>query len=309
MRMTYSAYSALLFGGVIAACSSTPAQPDADAGAKDVSQPKDVIVADQAPPPSCEDVKACDMTSPPAMQSCVVTIDATLVDLTAKPVAGQSVFICGLNLCTSPLLSDAAGKVHSAICLWFFKPAFKFLGGPNYVSFASGIPDATSAVSLPSVNLVPLPLVGVDFPNAGGDLVSNGVTLTVAASSFMFDASESSDPNWHKFRAAQVPLDKAPPYFDTTLKLEVLWGLAPVNTLLTPSAGLKVPNTKNWAANAAVELFLNGANNGASKPPAPYGGWAAIGTGHVSADGMTVSSDPGAGNGIPMIGIVGIRLK
>lgn len=306
MRITSSAF---LLGGVIAACSSTPAAPGADAGSTDGTVSKDVVAQDTAPPPLCKDVKACDPDSMITNGACVVSVDATLVDLGSQPVAGESVYICGLNLCTSPLLANAMGFVHGDVCLWFVKPAFKYLGGPSYVSFASSIPANTTQVSLAAVPLTPLPMAGVDFPANGGDMVSNGVTLTVAANSFKFDLSESSDPNWHKFRAAQVPLNKAPPYFDTSLKLEVLWGLAPVNAIISPAAAITVPNTQKWAANAVVELFLNGVNNGAANPPAPYGGWAAIGTGKVSADGLTVSSDPGMGNGVPMIGIVGMRLK
>jgi hypothetical protein len=299
-------------GGLIAACSSTPSTPPAgnDAGLTDTKPTSDVQQADTYSP-SCAEAKACDPSSQPTNGECLVSVDATLFDLGAKPITTESIYICGTNLCTSPLAADAMGKVHGDVCLWFVKPAFKYLGGPNFASFASAIPMNSPSVSLSSVVLTPLPTAGVDFPANGGDVSSNGATLTApAAAGVKFDLSESSDPNWHKWRAVQVDLKNAPPFFDnTTLKLEVLWGLAPVNALITPSATLKVPNTQKWAANAAVEFFLNGCNNGASMPPAPYGGWGPIGTGHVSQDGTTVSTDPGMGNGIPMIGMVGIRLK
>jgi len=309
MRVACSSW--ILFGGVIAACSTSPSNPPVDAGgADDQKTQKDVIQPDQFVA-SCTDTKACDPSTQATNSSCLVSVDATLLDLMAKPVATESVFICGTNLCTSPLAANAMGKVHGDVCLWFIKAAFKYLGGPNYVSFASTIPANMTAVSLPSVVLTPLPVAGADFPANGGDIVSNGVTLTApAAAGVKFDSSESSDANWHKFRVAQVDLKNAPPFFDnTTLKLEVLWGLAPTNALITPSAALKVPNTQKWAANAAVEFFLNGVNNAGANPPAPYGGWGPIGTGHVSADALTVSTDAGMGNGVPMIGTVGIRLK
>ncbi len=309
MRIAFS--SVLLFGGVIAACSTSPSNPPVDGGgADDVKTQKDVIQTDQYVP-SCVEAKACDPTSQPTNAFCLVSVDATLFDLASKPVTTESIYICGTNICTSPLAANAMGKVHADVCLWFIKGAFKYLGGPSYVSFASTIPANITAVSLPSVVLTSLPMAGVDFPANGGDLVSSGVTFTApAAAGVKFDMSESSDPNWHKFRVAQVDLKNAPPFFDnTTLKLEVLWGLAPVNALITPSATLKVPNTQKWAANAPVEFFLNGVNNSTQNPPAPYGGWSPMGTGKVSSDGLTVSTDPGIGNGIPMIGTVGIRLK
>jgi hypothetical protein len=40
----------------------------------------------------------------------------------------------------------------------------------------------------------------------------------------------------------------------------------------------------------------------------PYGTWGSIGTGTVSADGTTISTDDGAGNGIPVLGMVGATL-
>ena len=226
MRVACSSW--ILFGGVIAACSTSPSNPPVDAGGSDDQKTqKDVIQPDQFVA-SCTDTKACDPSTQATNSSCLVSVDATLLDLMAKPVATESVFICGTNLCTSPLAANAMGKVHGDVCLWFIKAAFKYLGGPNYVSFASTIPANMTAVSLPSVVLTPLPVAGADFPANGGDIVSNGVTLTApAAAGVKFDSSESSDANWHKFRVAQVDLKNAPPFFDnTTLKLEVLWGLA-----------------------------------------------------------------------------------
>src|SRR5262249_9385315 len=101
----------------------------------------------------------------------------------------------------------------------------------------------------------------------------------------------------------EVPLANAPPFLDAALKIDQLWGLAPVNARLTPNAKLTVKNTKGWAANAQVEFFLNGMDAFEFPTPAPYGKFGSIGIGHVSNDGMTVSPD----NGLPMIGMIGIH--
>jgi hypothetical protein len=147
--------------------------------------------------------------------------------------------------------------------------------------------------------------MGVDIPTGGGAVTSSAATLTVAASAVTFDPTEPNDVDLHRFRAAQVPIAKAPP--GTPANIEVVWGLGPVNAALKPAAKLTVPNTAMWPANAAVLVYLNGVDAFEMTPPVPYGTWGAIGTAHVSADGMTVSTDTGVGNGLPMLGMVGMR--
>jgi hypothetical protein len=131
------------------------------------------------------------------------------------------------------------------------------------------------------VTLTPLPQTGTPFTSTG-DMKSGNITLTFAqATTVKFDPSEPNDPELQKFRAVEVPLANAPPYFDSALKIEVLYGLGPVNAALTPAAKLTVPNTKMWAANAVVEFFLNGMDTFDAVVPAPYGKFGPIGTGKV----------------------------
>lgn len=308
--MKYSARAGL--GSValaLAACSGDlPSAASSDAGNKpDVV--KDVVTADQAPPLSCAEAKACEPGDNQPLASCIVSLDATLVNPLGAPLPGEAVYLCGLTVCSSELTANAQGKVHADICVWFISAAIKYLGGPNFAGFAMAIPPTLSAISLPAVTLVPLPSAGVDFPPAGGDVVSNGVTMTVGPNAVKFDLADSQDGNRRKFRAVEVPIDKAPPFLDPSLKLEALWGMSPINASITPAALLTIPNTKGWKPNTVVEFFVNGANNGIANPPAPYGGWAAIGNGFVSADGKTVSMDPKPGNGVAMTGMVGVRIK
>jgi hypothetical protein len=147
--------------------------------------------------------------------------------------------------------------------------------------------------------------MGVDIPMGGGAVTSNMATLDVAASSVTFDPTEPNDMDLHRFRAVQVPIAKAPP--GTPANVQVLWGLGPVNAALKPAAKLTLPNTLSWAANSTVELYLNGSDAFSMVPVAPYGGWGPIGIGHVDAQGMTISTDTGVGNGLPMIGMVGLH--
>jgi hypothetical protein len=295
-----------------AACSSDPL-PGTDA-----STPTDGAQADAKKDtntnfdagPTCAQTMMCVEEDKPMSGSpvCMLSLKATFVDLAGKPLAGETVYVCGTNICTLPKKTDAQGvfTADEPICNWFLVPALKYLGHDKFVSFANATPAGVQKVTYQNpVTLVALPQAGVTIPTSG-PITSNGVTLTLAPNTTAkFDPSDPMDPEVHKFRAVEVPIAKAPPDIDASLKLEVLWGLAPFDAILTPAPKLTVPNTKAWAPNAEVELFLNSGNTYDLNPPVPYAKYSPIGTAHVSNDGMTITSDAG----IPSIGIVGMRLK
>ncbi|HEX7671984.1 MAG TPA: hypothetical protein VF395_20455, partial [Polyangiaceae bacterium] len=87
---------------------------------------------------------------------------------------------------------------------------------------------------------------------------------------------------------------------------EIIVGLTPTSTTFCPRAGLSVPNTPGWKAGAAVEFFLHGVE--VTEEFAPYGGWAKVSSGTVSADGKTVDTDPDETSGLPILSVVGVRL-
>lgn len=294
---------------VCAGCSTSVAD-SSDGGDASVDASRDAVAdrlpTDQTAKPACSESKACEDPPPSQNAACIVSFDVQIVDLAGLPNTSERVFFCGTNLCTAPLPPDGQGKVHADLCIWFVEGALKYIGGPKYASFVSHAPDGVQSVVFPMTTLVPLPAQGADLPMNGGTVASNGVTLTLAANvALKTDPSESNDPDWHRFRAVEVPLAKAPPSIDPMLKLEVLWGLAPLNLAMSPPGTLSIPNTKSWPANATVELFINGADSYDANPPAPWGKWAAAGTAHVSPDGKNVVTD----TGIAQLSMLGMRLK
>lgn len=301
-RILFLALGAAAF----AACTSAPGTGDGGAGgdagvtdAKAEKPPVDSYV------PTCAEAKACEGDPPSMDAQCVVSLDTAMADPSGAPVTGEKLFFCGTNICTSPLAADPQGKIHEYLCGWFIKGAAKYLGGTKYASFASGAMTGQTAVTFPTLTLVALPQAGVDIPTSGA-ITSNMVSLDLASSTTVkFDPSEPNDADLHRFRAVQIPAGKFPP--GTPSAVDVVWGLAPINAALSPSAKLTVPNVASWPANAAVQVYLNGADAYDAAPPAPYGGWGTIGAAHVSADGQTVSTDSGAGNGVPMLGMVGLH--
>ncbi len=142
---------------------------------------------------------------------------------------------------------------------------------------------------------------------AATDLASSSVTLSLAMGSTLKFDLEHTDANSQMFRAAAVDAAKLPLALSGTT-VDMAFGLAPLNTVINPPAKLTVPNTLKWAANAAVDVFLDGTDTTVAMPPAPWGMWGPIGSAHVSADGMTVSTDAAAGSGLPEIAMVGFKL-
>src|SRR5437667_3403987 len=139
---------------------------------------KDVILPDSFMP-SCDQVKACDGNPPVMGAQCVVSFDAQVIDLMGAPIVGETIYFCGLNICTPPIKSDGQGKVHVDVCWWYIQGAVKYLGGVKYVSFAAQAPSLQSMVTFPPLTLVPLPMAGADIPMAGGMVTSNNVALGI----------------------------------------------------------------------------------------------------------------------------------
>jgi hypothetical protein len=236
-----------------------------------------------------------------------VSADAQLVDTAGAPVAGQTLLLCGTNLCSLPVKTDAQGKAHFDLCLNMASPALKYLGGSSYVSFAVAMTQPTE--TFPPITIIPLPAAGTAFPTGAGSVSSAGVSLTTA-SAVQFDPTQPNDPSSLEFRAASMTPAQAPPGLDPSLGVKALWGLAPANAILNPAATLTIPNpdSTDWTPGTQVDFVVDSMDENPN-PPVPYGHWGAIGTGTVSPDGKTISTDTGAGNGLPLLGIVGVGPK
>jgi hypothetical protein len=285
-----------------AACSS---------GSKSGAGPKDsgTQSGDSGGGQDAEDEAAsCDAGCPATMltgASCVVDVQASLVDMTGAPVSGVPLLVCGDNLCSLPGVTDSHGATTFFLCEQMVLPALKLIGGPSYVSFATAVTQAS--VTFAPITLFPLPSTGAAFPTAGGQVTSGPVSLQVAAGGVMFDPTQPDDANTQSFRAAQVDVTKVPAALPASLSLSVIWGLAPVNAMLTPPGTLTIPNSESWPAGSKVDFYMNGVEPEAGVV-VPYGAWGSVGTGTVSQDGTTISTDTGSGNGLPVLSMVGVRL-
>lgn len=230
-------------------------------------------------------------------------VNATVLDPMGAPVPMLLAQVCGLNLCINGT-TGANGHVIVNVNTSLTQPAFKYGEGYTFARFAQPLPTQAPIV-IPVAVTVALPAVGVDFV-PGKDAISGGVTLSIPAGGVVeVDTLTYDMPDKQLFRAAEIPIAKAPAAVDPALNLEMLFGVGPVETTFCPSAGVTVPNTPSWPAGTAVEFYVHGVD--VSEDFAPYGGWAKASDGAVSADGKTVSS--AAGGGLPVLTAFGVRKK
>lgn len=297
----FGAFVALGLSIATGACSSSTA--GATGTAKDGGAPTvDADDGDAEAGPACS--QGCQPTS--LMDAtCVASVQASLVDTTGAPIVGQPLLVCGDNLCSLPGVTNSGGSTQFFLCEQMILPALKLIGGPAYVSFASAVTQENTMFA--PITVFAYPATGAAFPTGAGTVTSGPVSLQVAAGAVKFDSSQPDDANTKSFRAAQVDVTKLPVPLPSSVTLPVVWGLAPVNATLTPPGTLSIPNTAMWAAGAKVDLYQNGVDPIAGAA-VPYGQWGSVGTGTVSADGSTITSDTGAGNGISILSMVGARL-
>lgn len=242
-----------------------------------------------------------------APEQTVLHVSATVIDETGARVPHMLAQACGVNVCVNGT-TDANGVVVIDTKTSEQKPAFKYGDGKTHAKFALSLGGDSQV----SVDLNDQTTVAFDAPASGAALqagttaASRGVELELPADlapvkpdPFDFDTADLK-----KFRAAVVPSDALPAAVDASLGFGIVVALTPSGTELCPSARLTVPNSPGWAPGSRVEVFLHGIDVG--EEWAPYGGWAKVSDGEVSADGKTVATVPSGG--LPSLSVVGVRL-
>jgi hypothetical protein len=242
-------------------------------------------------------------------------LSATVVDLDGHPAGKVTAQACGVNICLNGT-TDVQGFIAIDQTANMTRPAFKYGGGQSYARFALPLGNEGSTAVV-DVDLGEQRTAAFDSPEMGAPLTpgaqatSRGVTLTLAKSTAVtVDLFDYATPDLKKFRAAEIPIARAPAAVDAALGLALVVALTPAGTTFCPRAGLSVPNTPGWPAGSRVEFFLHGVE--VTEEFAPYGGWAKVSGGAVSGDGATVETDAtGAADGpagLPILSVVGARL-
>jgi hypothetical protein len=233
-------------------------------------------------------------------------VSATIVDLTSTPVSGFFVQICGLDVCASPQSTDGTGAVTiDATGLAFQKPVLGYGDALHWPLLLVPVP-AGATVDLGTLVTAALPTTGAAFV-PGGDAVSGDVTVSIApggvatVDTILYDTTDKQG-----LRAAAIPVAKENAIPGVAANsFGLLYGVAPIDTLFCPAAQVTVANRAGWPAGARVAFYILGDDT--AQPWAPYGEWALVSHGAVSADGTTIRTADG--EGFPLLETFGVRLE
>jgi hypothetical protein len=232
------------------------------------------------------------------------SVRATIVDAEGIPLADLMVFVCGTRVCSMPAYTDADGAVTIASPEPMEKPAFKFGDGLEVGRFAALLSESSGEVELGTIGTPRLPSPGSCL-SPGTTAESGGVRLTLAdgARVEVLPIDYPSDAE-RTFRAAELPLELAPPGLDAGEELDAIFALAPTGAVVCPPATLELPNTPGYAPGEEVDILVHGTD--VDEGFAPYGGWEPVAVGRVDASGERIETIEG---GLPIIANVAVRAR
>ena len=257
---------------------------------------------------------ACDPVgyAGPTIPTEVHSLTATIVELNGKPAANIGASLVGENLCLNAQ-ADAQGHISVVADGNTFEDGRLMYGtGSVFMLFGAPLfsPSGDGNFDMGTLHTARLPDFAAGVPLAlGQELTSGDVTIGLDPDAFVeFELLGAYDDcEQQNFRAVTVPPESTNlPGVDEALGLEMMFGLAPIHTQICPPASLTVPNLPGWDAEADVEFLYYGTTI-YYEDWAPWGGWAKMADGKVSADGSTVSTNDG--EGMNEIGVIGVRLK
>jgi hypothetical protein len=256
---------------ILALASSACSAPAAAGGAGSA--------ADAGAIPSCGDPPDADADG----VTCVQEAKGSVEDLSGVPLQSLVMTFCG-SQCYGTQSDDAgAYAIHAD-------------GRPDHaVDYlrltADEPPIITATMRLPT-----LPPSSVQLPPDGSPASSitvGDLTLVVAdGTTFDLDIEDYGTTAGRTLRVASVPLASAPSYA-TAANVDAIYALAPSGCVPSIPMGVILKNSAALPASAAVDLLVLG-DNYFSTPP-NVGTLSVQATGHVSADGQTIQTDPGQG--------------
>ena len=214
----------------------------------------------------------------------VAVVSGTLVDLTSAPIVGAPVAISGTDLAQTGL-TGAGGSFSVAINHDLKRPAFKF--GDGLTDARLAVPVTTGSPSLSVVD-ARLPATGAALA-AGTSVTSGELTLAVpAGATILIDELSYDTPDKQRLRAVTIPVARLASILPPALGLQLVVGVAPVETSICPPATLTLPNAAGWPAGAAIEVY--GLESDVGQEWAPFGQWGKLSDGQVSADGQRLTA-------------------
>jgi PKD repeat protein/sugar lactone lactonase YvrE len=218
------------------------------------------------------------------------SVSGTVLDNSQIPVPNATVTISGTGLST---VTNASGN-------------FTISGAPvGTVTLTVDGSTATTTETLPFLSFVlqdlpgvnnslgkPIYLPAIDVNDAQTVGASDPVTLTMAGVpglAFTVAPNSVTFPDGStvgKLSLSQVKSDLVPMEPSNGTHPNVVWTLQPAGTKFSVPVQLTVPNTQGMAPGTVTEIFQYDHD---------LEQFVSVGTGHVSADGSVINSDPGFG--------------
>jgi hypothetical protein len=277
-------------------CSSDPADPNGDGGAGGGGSSG---TSGKGGGPATErcPVGPGEKTQSDALE--VGVVSGKIVDENGDPASSGLVQICGKDKCFNADVLDDGELLHD-VGQDMLAPACKFGNGKEWGKLV--LPIGAGDSDLGTLTTVSLPAFEDGAPLVAGEEATSGdVTLSLANDARVeIDTLTYEEESQFGFRAAKLP--------EATLALfeqdfAVAYALSPVETRICPSPVLRIANTSNLPAGAALELFILGLD--VSEAWAPYATWHEVGEGNVSDDGLTLELQ----DGLPLLTAIAIRVK
>jgi hypothetical protein len=242
--------------------------------------------------------------------TCILAAQGSVTDIEGAPLGNLVMSICGAACFGTR--SDDGGS--------YFIPVALYIDTQNYAIHADGRPDHAvdylrlqadePAFITTTMHLPPLPQSSVRLPpdeaGAPATVTVGDVTLQIPAdTTFTLDPEdgELGDPG-RTVRVAAVPLASAPAYARNA-DVAAIYAMAPSGATASAKMGVVLANAAGLPASAAVDFLVLGDNYFSSPPN--VGLLQVQASGHVSADGKTIATDPG--EGIIEITWLGVRQK
>ncbi len=232
-------------------------------------------------------------------------VTAVIKDQDGHPVAGTEIQLCGTNKCAYETTDDA-GLV-----------TFDLAGGPNaeltnpVLKFGNNLDTARFGIQVEAGDTDFGDLVTAKLEGGAdlcpGDTVEAGklsMDLSAEGQGVAVDELLNETPESQQLRAVRITDPTATKSFTEAEGFELLYGMAPVDTIFCPPVPISVPNDLDWAPGTEVEFAVQGLD--IEQRFAPYGGWSVFAAGKVSDDGKLVATTD---KGLVMSGPLGIRRK
>ena len=245
--------------------------------------------------PECEEPPA---QPGPVTQVPVGTVNVTVEDELGAPVVDEPLLLCGVDLCSIPVNSDAMGQATlTSPAATLDRPLLKPNNSLNFAKIGYPYESGTTLSGI-----FPRIIDSGSAIAAGSTVDADGAVLTVPeGGAVVVDDLVYFETDQQTFRAVvvdnQVVISQI-----LGAGFAMIVGLGPADTLFCPGATLTIPNSGDLGANTVVEVL--GQEISVFEGFGPYGEWNVIAEGTVSADGMTIEIPE-----LPVLLTIAIRIK